>query len=59
MTAEELARVLRAARSPTTRSRATSASLTSSRMTVTGKVQKFLMREHMTAELGVRAATTA
>ncbi len=28
-------------------------------MTVTGKVQKFLMRERMAAELGVRAATTA
>ena len=28
-------------------------------MTVTGKVQKFIMREQMIAELGVRAAATA
>ena len=28
-------------------------------MTVTGKMQKFLMREQMVAELGLRAAATA
>ena len=28
-------------------------------MTVTGKMQKFIMREKMAAELGVTAATTA
>ena len=28
-------------------------------MTVTGKMQKFLMREQMIAELGLRAAATA
>jgi len=28
-------------------------------MTVTGKMQKFIMRERMTAELGVQEAVTA
>jgi fatty-acyl-CoA synthase len=28
-------------------------------MTVTGKIQKFIMREHMTAELGVKETATA
>jgi fatty-acyl-CoA synthase len=28
-------------------------------MTVTGKMQKFIMRERMASELGVTAATTA
>ena len=47
------------ARSPTTRSRATSGSSTSFPMTVTGKIQKFLMREQMKRELGLSDEKTA
>ena len=44
------------ARSRPTRSRATGSSSTPSRMTVTGKVQKFRMREIAVAELGLERA---
>ncbi|MCK7472800.1 MAG: hypothetical protein MZV49_03130 [Rhodopseudomonas palustris] len=47
------------ARSRTTRSRATSNSSTGFPMTVTGKIQKFAMREKVEAELGLKAAKTA
>ena len=52
-------RVLPEARSPTTRCRATCASSKHFPMTVTGKIQKFLMRERMVAELGLKIETTA
>ncbi len=52
-------RLLPTARSRTTRSRATSASSTAFPMTVTGKVQKFLMREQMIGELGLTVEKTA
>ena len=48
-----------AARSRTTRSRATCAVVDDFPMTVTGKVQKFKLREQAIAELGLVAAPTA
>ena len=48
-----------AARSPTTRCRATSASSTQFPLTVTGKAQKFVMRKAMMASLGLTEARTA
>ena len=48
-----------AARSPTTRSRATSEFVDEFPMTVTGKVQKFKMREAAVEELGLKEAVTA
>ena len=47
------------ARSPTTRSRAMCACATELPMTVTGKPQKFLMRDAMIEELGLVIAKTA
>ena len=47
------------ARSPTTRCRATSASSTSFPTTVTGKVQKFVLRAETATELGLAEERTA
>ena len=48
-----------AAGSPPTRSRATAASSTTFPMTVTGKIQKFKMREQAISELGLVEVRTA
>ena len=48
-----------ATRSRTTRCRGISGSSMNFPMTVTGKMQKFIMREKMTADLGVKQAATA
>ena len=47
------------ARSPTTRSRATSSSCREFPMTITGKIQKFVMREQTIEKLGLKAEKTA
>ena len=57
LTGDEMQGVLHRARSRTTRCRATSASPSEFPMTVTGKVQKFKMRETSISELGLEAAS--